>query len=223
MTKIFEDDYFLILDKPSGIASARLKSDTKESLSSLVFSQYPEIENIKGKLLWEGGIVHRLDTLTSGLVMFCKTQQVFDDILQQQLEDRVEKTYRAKVERVKPNDTFIPYPYHDVINKNGTIDSLFRSYGQKGSAVRPLLNDKFNKTNLRTYSTTTKTETKNSVICTLTRGFRHQVRCHLAWSGYAIVGDELYGAEKNQSFGLDAIAIKFYHPIEKKLMLISKE
>ena len=223
MTKIYEDDYLLVVDKPSGIASARLKFDDKESLSTIVFSQYNEIEKVRGKLEWEGGLVHRLDTLTSGLVMFCKTQYAYDFIIKEQLQDRFEKKYRAKISPIEKSDTFINYPYHDVLKTNGTISSLFRSYGSKGSATRPLLVDKYNKTNSRIYYTETQVESPNSVICTLSRGFRHQVRCHLAWSGYAIVGDSLYGSITDGPFGLDAIEISFTHPVTKERMIISKE
>lgn len=72
---------------------------------------------------------------------------------------------------------------------------------------------------------TTHTE-KATAICTITRGFRHQVRCHLAWNGFPVCGDTLYNslfsgrqieAEK-QKLEFEAFKLKFPHPLTKEMI-----
>lgn len=84
------------------------------------------------------------------------------------------------------------------------ITSSFRSYGKKGASVRPLLNS-----DTREYKTIVEKESEDSFICTITRGFRHQIRCHLSWSGYPIIGDLQYGGKENEKLMLEAISISF--------------
>jgi 23S rRNA pseudouridine1911/1915/1917 synthase len=59
-------------------------------------------------------------------------------------------------------------------------------------------------------------KTVYSVGCELTRGYRHQVRVHLAWCGLPIIGDELYGGAKMSSLLFFADKIKFTHPAANK-------
>lgn len=72
---------------------------------------------------------------------------------------------------------------------------------------------------------TTHTE-KATAICTITRGFRHQVRCHLAWNGFPVCGDTLYNAlfygsqieAEKQELEFEAFKLKFPHPLTKEMI-----
>ena len=59
-------------------------------------------------------------------------------------------------------------------------------------------------------------KTVYSVDCELTRGYRHQVRVHLAWCALPIIGDELYGCVKATPLLFCADKIKFTHPSSLK-------
>jgi 23S rRNA pseudouridine1911/1915/1917 synthase len=54
--------------------------------------------------------------------------------------------------------------------------------------------------------------TRVLAVARLARGFRHQVRCHLAWIGLPLVGDELYGSGGDEPLALSAIALSFPDP-----------
>ncbi|MFA7168381.1 MAG: pseudouridine synthase, partial [Sphaerochaetaceae bacterium] len=70
---VAESRDWLVADKPSGLPTVPLKSDApeKDTLLSRVAKEYPEILDI-GRNPWEGGVIHRLDTLTSGLVLIAR-------------------------------------------------------------------------------------------------------------------------------------------------------
>ena len=71
------------------------------------------------------------------------------------------------------------------------------------------------------YKTKIVPESKNSVLCTLSLGFRHQIRAHLAWAGHPLVGDILYGGDESTFFGLEAIGISFMERSGRRVDVLS--
>lgn len=217
---LYIDKDFIVMYKPSLIPSVPLKTKCGGTFLDDVKLSFPEVASPFGKNPWEGGVIHRLDTPTSGLVLFARTQQGYDWILSEQSSDRVIKKYRATFSDKRDVDEgFEPFPYGDVTREGGRIESYFRSFGKGAKSVRPVLANKRNISG-RLYTTYVTPETDNSVICTLSRGFRHQVRCHMAWSGHPLIGDELYGAKESDRFGLEAIEIAFRN-LDGKEILVS--
>ena len=215
---VFENQDLVIANKPSNIPSAPLKSSTGPSFLKEVATLYPEIMSVKGFNEWEGGLLHRLDTPTSGLVLFARNQRAFDALYAQQKKDLIIKQYRAIYTRTIHLEGFPTYPFSSPVDEPVLIHSSFRPYGKKGSAVRPLLTGT---KDLPVYCTDIVPEKEGSVICTIRRGFRHQIRCHMAWAGYPLVGDTLYGGEVSENFGLSAIGISFINPSDGKTLSIT--
>ncbi len=208
-TRIAETDDYVVFYKESGLPTVPLKGQSGRTLLGEVASFYPEVLDVKGINEWEGGTLHRLDTLTSGIVLFARNQRCFDYLYNEQKENRIEKTYRVKVSSsFSALPGFPPYPYRSPLESSVIIESRFRAYGPRGQAVRPVLDDRRYDA-ARSYVTKAYRESVDSVICKITKGFRHQIRCHMAWAGCTIKGDELYGASPDSSFGLEAIEIAF--------------
>lgn len=202
------DDYIIVY-KESGLPTVPLKGQSGRTLLSEVASFYPEVLAVKGVNEWEGGTLHRLDTPTSGLVLFARTQRAFDYLYSEQKASRIEKTYRVTISKEKRSlEGFPPYPYKSPMVSSVNIESRFRAYGPKGRAVRPVTDNKRYQDG-PIYSTFAKRESDDTLLCTIRKGFRHQIRCHMAWCGCQIKGDELYGASPSSGFGLEAIAISF--------------
>jgi len=99
------------------------------------------------------------------------------------------------------------------------VKSGFRAYGKGGKSVRPLAGDGA----LTVY--TTRILSVRSVrhggnrLCFrigIDRGFRHQIRCHLAWLGFPILNDALYGGKDCGNYGvglaLKAVKLRFNDP-----------
>ena len=201
---LFSNKDLLAFYKEGGLPTVPLKTSNNETLLSLISREYPEVLECGGPNYWEGGIIHRLDTPTSGIVLATRNQEAYDYLIKLQKEDKIVKKYRALVSKQDNMlSSFPPFPYAFNSGKM-VITSYFRGYGKKGASVRPLLN-----IDTREYKTIVEKESEDSFICTITRGFRHQIRCHLSWSGYPIIGDSQYGGKENEKLMLEAISISF--------------
>ena len=123
---------FVVIDKPAGLPSAPLNEDDKENAFCQAAELFPELLQVQGRKPVEHGLLHRLDTATSGLMIIAATQECYDFLLQEQKEGRIIKTYLAECEY---NDKDFA---HDDVFK---IQSYFRAYGPGRKEVRPVTPD----------------------------------------------------------------------------------
>ncbi len=188
---LYECPSFILMEKPHGLATVPLKkqADVNSPNETLLWHAAgiaPQILDVHGKNPWEGGAIHRLDTATSGIVMFAKDQTFYDYMQEIQQNDLFEKYYTAKTVE---NDALRGININekdDII----TITSYFRPFGPGSKKVRPTLDQR--KAQPKQKYTTLVKRTGNAFLCTITKGFRHQIRAHLAWIGHPIEGDQLY-------------------------------
>ncbi len=168
---IYEDDNILVVYKPKG-----LPSEGDVSAESVMK------EHIKGLFL-----CHRLDTNTDGLLMFAKSEKVFDELTRAFKHDEVEKHYTARVYGKFKTDTV----YKDYLEKceNGRV-KIYPS--PKRGAVEVV-------TDCRVSGYDGNTTILDVVIH---NGKMHQIRAQLAAHGYFILGDSKYGRDEiNRKLG----------------------
>jgi 23S rRNA pseudouridine1911/1915/1917 synthase len=227
------------VDAP-GSAPAGKYVPGEQTLLDWCARSFPEITAVRGRNPWEGGLLHRLDYETRGLTLIARTQAAFDALLAAGQAGRFVKEYAALTARAAnslPSMPAPPFPAERLFTAgNGlpplSIESAFRPYGPGRKAVRPvpltLSGEKPGKRApkeialdrgqpYRTGILETKAEGEligfRVRIC---RGFRHQIRCHLAWFGYPLVNDALYGGmSRPGSPGLELLAgaIAFPDPL----------
>ncbi len=220
----FQNQDLVIADKPHGTPTVPLKTQSMEgTLLGSVAQLCPDILEVRGRNSWEYGTLHRLDTATSGLVVFARNQRTYDHLMRMQAEDRFTKVYTARTtesERLKGKD--IPAQWLQDLKDGKEIEiiSYFRSYGPGSKEVRPIWDIKRSDNSVK-YTTLAKKDS-NLFTCTITRGFRHQIRAHLAWLGFPILGDPIYGGPKSSTtLELDCRAVSFPTP-EGKLFSFSR-
>ena len=206
---VFESEDFLIADKPHGIPTVPLKGQNPDAtLLGLVSAQFPEVLSVCGRNPWEGGTGHRLDTATAGLVVFSRTQAFYDYLQEIQQADLFRKTYRAETVE---NDSLKGSDIQIRDNREFQIVSYFRAYGKGSKAVRPVQDIK--RADSPVLYTTEAIKNGEVFTCTITRGFRHQIRAHLAWIGHPIKGDCLYGTGiETDTLKLDCLKVQFPLP-----------
>jgi 23S rRNA pseudouridine1911/1915/1917 synthase len=224
---IYAGDEYLILYKPPLMHSAALLPDEQGTLSAWCAERFPGFLSVCGKKAVEGGLLHRLDYETSGLVFAALTQRVMDAMLRQQEEGLFVKDYEAivcKKERELPG--FPPCPAAFATPEAGDrkvhnfrLESGFRCYGPGRKAVRPVLLDGGNAKKYAAYQTevlglNALEQSLWRADLRLVRGFRHQIRCHLAWLGFPILGDILYGGRASAvPLALRAQRLSFFDPL----------
>jgi 23S rRNA pseudouridine1911/1915/1917 synthase len=224
---------YLIAYKPPRIHTAPLQKEEDATLLAWVAALYPEVLCIKGRKENEGGLLHRLDYETQGLVLIAKTQHSLESLLEQQEKEMFIKEYDAvfcvNSDTVKPQPGFPAYT--EIPLQENRIVSAFRAFGEGGKSVRPVLADTEKPvycTEILSHSTV---EDKELLHLRIARGFRHQIRCHLAWIGKPILNDALYGggdAGDNSDGGnngkylaLRASSLSFYDPDSGELKTYS--
>ncbi|MBD5442492.1 MAG: RNA pseudouridine synthase [Treponema sp.] len=123
------------------------------------------------------------------------------------------------------------------MNRDGTeifeICSYFRNFGKGSREVRPVTEQSGRAAEKKRWSKKLyKTQLKilerhgNTIFveCSLKNGYRHQIRCHLAWNGIPIIGDTLYNScdkhavAKKREMHFKACALDFFNPVTEKRM-----
>ena len=205
ITILTETKDYLVVFKNSSVPSSVGKSPN--SCFELVAKDFPEVVEIKGKNENDGGLVHRLDTDTAGIILFARNQDFYKKIMEAQSKNQFEKTYTAYCE-----PTSFLKNTSDLVGK--TISSYFRSFGEKGASVKPIFNPETEtkanrkKCGNKIYSTkiwSIQDFAENDdgkllkVKCKIFSGFRHQVRSHLASQNLPVFGDKIYNENCKKS------------------------
>lgn len=196
-----EAEPFLVADKPAGLPTAPLHDDDDSALTQAV-ALFPQLAAVTGKKAVEKGLVHRIDTATRGLVLVAATDAWYDFLAAAQRSGKFQKWYRATVDAIPDAASRLggfpapPVRFAPSAGETVTVQSSFRSYGTHRHAVRPVNGQSGRaarkKSGGTVYQTAITAQDDQNVICTITAGYRHQVRCHLAWIGLPVQNDPLY-------------------------------
>ena len=223
---------FLVVFKPAGIPSAPL-FEGDESILTESIKLFPEISLVHGKKEVEHGLVHRIDTETQGLVLIATTQESYDNLILFQKDGKFEKWYRAKVDYIGDAasrlGSFPPLPQQALTEKfmagkeKLVLESAFRPFGKKGREVRPVTQESgraaVKKGGEKAYQTEILLKDEGLALCRIKAGYRHQVRCHLAWCGLPVQEDLIYNplakekSENSHDMKFTAYKISFPHPL----------
>ena len=226
---------YLIIDKAAGLPSAPLNENDINNAFYQAAKLYPQLLKVQGKKAVEHGLLHRLDTATSGLMIIAATQECYDFLQEEQKQGRIIKTYTAEcnLQTAFPEQK-IAVPEKKIVvpelveGASFTIQSYFRAYGPGRKEVRPVTLQsnkaalqKVEKQVLYTTEVLIKeiNHEKNTALveCTITKGYRHQIRCHLAWYGLPIINDLVYNPlaknkKSTEEMHFCATKIQFEYP-----------
>ncbi len=202
---IFEDENILVIDKPSGVVVHPFDFSDEETVVDFLRTHSPSMFSINNSITLQderiiplGGIVHKLDRETSGVMVIAKNEPTFEALKKEFFAHTTTKKYIALVEGVIEKETY-------------TIDApLGRNKKEYKQSVNPI--------NPRGEPRSAITEVKviqrnsNATLVELSplTGRTHQLRAHMSYDGHPIVGDVAYGSTaKDSRIMLHAYSLSF--------------
>ncbi len=199
---IYEDNHVIVVFKPVNILS---QGDITGDLDMLTIIK----DYIKEKYRKPGnvylGLVHRLDRVTSGVMVFAKTSKAASRLSDEIRNNRLKKDYFAIIHgKIDSRGTYEDYllkrdDYNTVVDKSGKLAKL--SY------------------ELLEYDEEKKLSLVNVHLET---GRHHQIRVQFSSRGYPLLGDKRYGNDNYDELGLCAYHLSFIHPTTKEEMSFTR-
>lgn len=223
LTVLYEDEALVAIDKPAGIPSHPLHAGDGPTAAGALVARFPECAAASPDTR-EGGLGHRLDVGTSGVLLAARNREVWYRLREALATAFCEKIYLAEVSGTFPSaelaqDEFvIPGPRLSSL----VVTVPIGRQGRRGSKVKlaagrqPLP--------ARTEITLLETRTGGALVeARLAHGRAHQVRAHLAYLKIPVKGDTTYGPIDDASASglhLHAWAVSLVHPITGKPLRI---
>ncbi|WP_324177558.1 RluA family pseudouridine synthase [Staphylococcus pseudintermedius] len=193
----YEDDDVAIVYKPKGMVVHPSPGHYTGTLVNGLMYQIKNLSGINGEI--RPGIVHRIDKDTSGLLMVAKNDVAHRSLVEQLMAKTVKRKYIALVHG------HIPHEF-------GTIDAPIGRNKNDRQSMAVVDDGKEAVTHFNVIETF---KNYTLVECELETGRTHQIRVHMNYIGYPLVGDPKYGPKKTLEIGgqaLHAGLIGFEHP-----------
>ena len=202
---VHADAHVVVADKPAGMPSHPLKPGEKGTAANALVGRFPELAGV-GPAAREGGLVHRLDTDTSGLLLAARTAAAHAMLRAQFAARTVEKGYLALVagEIQAGGEIALPLLHdpRDPRRMQAASDPEYAAeHGARAAVTRFLPLER------RGGFTLLEVEIPTGVM--------HQIRAHLAFIGHPLAGDALYGGPQLPGLSrhfLHANRLAFAHP-----------
>lgn len=194
---VFEDDYLMVINKPSGLTVHPGSGNSDNTLVNGLMYYTNNLSSVGGD--FRPGIVHRLDKDTSGLMIVAKDNKCHTLLADDFKNKRIHREYVALLDGVFPQNS-------------ATIDAPIERSKENFEKMTVAAGGKKAITHLRVIK---KYKDYTLVRLVLETGRTHQIRVHLSYIGYPVHNDPVYSKKTCDDFGqfLHSEYLKFVHPI----------
>ena len=206
MKIFYEDNHIIVAYKPKGILSQSDGSGKKDMLTLL--KEYIKVKYNKPGNVYLG-LVHRLDTNTSGIMVFARTSKGASRLSESVRNHELKKKYIATVEGIINNKDYIELESFILKNELERKSYIDKNGQQAILRYRLLSNYKIGNQDV------------SDIEIDLKTGRFHQIRCQMASIGHPLYGDRKYGSKNNideNDFPLEAYYLSFPHPTTKEIL-----
>lgn len=204
---LYEDNHVIVVVKPKGILSQADKTGGNDMLT-IIKEYIKEKYNKPGNVYL--GLVHRLDRMTEGLMVFAKTSKAASRLSENIREGDFKKKYIALVYgnlEIGKKETLTNFLIKDEKNNISKVVTE-KTKGAKQAILE------YNVIGHTVY----KREQCSYISVNLITGRHHQIRVQMANIGYPLVGDVKYGKMKKEDLALVNSELKFIHPTKDEIM-----
>ncbi|MBP1950591.1 RluA family pseudouridine synthase [Virgibacillus litoralis] len=205
---VYEDSDLLVVNKPKGMVVHPSAGHQNGTLVNALLYHCDDLSGING--VERPGIVHRIDKDTSGLLVVAKSDLAHTNLSEQMASKDIERKYEAVVHGVIEHETgLIDAPIGRDKNdrqKMGIVDS--------------------GKPAVTHFRVIRRFENFTHVECQLETGRTHQIRVHMKYIDFPIVGDPKYGRRKTLETNgqvLHAKSLGFKHPRTNDWLFFEEE
>ena len=197
---VFEDDYLMVINKPSGLVVHPGNGNYDNTLVNGLMYYTKNLSNVGEE--FRPGIVHRLDKDTSGLMLVAKDNKCHELLADDFKNKRIHREYVALLDGVLPENSAI-------------IDAPLARSKEDYQKIAVMAGGKRAVTHLEVIK---KYKENTLVRLVLETGRTHQIRVHMAYIGYPVHNDPVYNKRKSDQFGqfLHSEYLSFIHPITKE-------
>jgi len=200
----YEDADVIVVNKPKGMVVHPAAGHDSGTLVNALLHHCGDLSGING--ITRPGIVHRIDKDTSGLLMVAKNDLAHESLVKQLQAKTVTRRYQAIVHGVIPHD-------------QATIDApIGRDKRDRQSMT---VTDENGREAVTHFKVLERFANYTYVECQLETGRTHQIRVHMKYIGFPIVGDLKYGPRKTLDLdgqALHAGVLGFEHPRTKQYL-----
>lgn len=191
---LYEDDYLIAINKPSGLLSVATDREREVTAFRLV-KDHLQYTNRRAQLF----VLHRLDRDTSGILLFAKRREIQEELQSKWNEVVTERGYMAIVEGLPDK----------------TEDELRSYISENRAMVVYQSKEEVGKLAITKYKVTKFNDHYSLLKINILTGRKNQIRVQLSSIGHPIAGDKKYGAKSNPIYrlALHADRLSFIHPI----------
>lgn len=183
-----ETSAYVVVSKPAGQPSVPLSGEETGTLANALVGRYPEMAEV-GFSRREPGLIHRLDTQTSGLLVAARTSAAFERLRRAMSAGEIDKRYLAIVSG-------------EGLGESGTIDEPLVQDDRRPERVLVVATDARGARRAVTrWRVRERGQRFTLVEVSAARAFRHQIRAHLASIDHPIAGDAIYGGPAAPQLG----------------------
>jgi 23S rRNA pseudouridine1911/1915/1917 synthase len=203
------DDALVFVDKPAGLPSHPLKPGETGTLANALVARFPECADA-AEAAREGGLCHRLDTDTSGVIVAARTRESWLKVREAFTERGVDKHYLALVRGPLADDGELDLPLRPARGSQRVEPAAEGGPGSREALSR--------------FRVLSRSGDYALVDVQILTGVMHQVRAHLAAIGAPIVNDTLYGGDPEPGlnrFFLHARLLGLKHPQSGERLVVT--
>ena len=179
---LYADDDIIVINKSAGLVVHPASSHGTGTVVNGILALYPEVQSVGQPA--RPGIVHRLDSGTTGLMVVARSQRAYDSLVEALSEHEVGREYLA-----------LSWGHFD--SPTAVVDAPLGRHPRDPMKMTVVHSGKWARTHLEVVETFNVPADLSLVQCNLETGRTHQIRVHLASVNHAVVGDSLYGGARS--------------------------